>query len=465
MTITSLQLSSEESDFYGIPVPLDGTVPSGIGAAGMARRAVATGALVLADAGAFAVVGLLLAPGLLASSAVIVPVLAFAGAVQIGMKAASGLYPGIGHHPEAVLRRAVAAWAGALVIAAGGAVMLTGATPAQVALLAVLFAAVGLLQIAAGWLVRFVLRRTGLGGMQVRLFGTPERVEALSEFLNAQPGYGLTPTRDPGRAEAALWAGNALPEPATLELLRRQFAEVLLVSDLPKARLSGVTPVQHGGTLGLRLSGHTRRGTVSAAKRAVDLAVTVPAMMVAAPVLLVFAAAIKIVDPGPAFYVQMREGLGGRRIGVLKLRTMYRDADRMLEDLLARDPDARKEWETHYKLRNDPRILPVVGRVLRASSLDELPQLFNILRGDMTLVGPRPFPEYHLAAMRPEFRARRASVVPGLTGLWQISDRSAADVAQQEQLDGYYIDNRSFWFDLSIILRTFAAVIGRKGAY
>ena len=107
----------------------------------------------------------------------------------------------------------------------------------------------------------------------------------------------------------------------------------------------------------------------------------------------------------------------------------------------------------------------MIGRLLRASSLDEVPQLVNIIRGDMSVVGPRPFPDYHLAAMPADFRLRRAGVVPGLTGLWQISGRADSDVALQQQLDSYYLDNRSFWFDLSIVLGTFKAVVRGRGAY
>ena len=188
-------------------------------------------------------------------------------------------------------------------------------------------------------------------------------------------------------------------------------------------------------------------------------------MILVLPLLLAAAAAIYIADPGPVIYRQAREGHRGRPFAVLKLRTMYRDADLRLEALLAADAEARAEWETHFKLRRDPRILPGIGGLLRATSIDELPQLFNVMAGDMRLVGPRPFPIYHLAAMDAGFRVRRRSVMPGLTGLWQISERSEADLERQRQLDEFYIENRSFWFDLHVLLKTVPAVVRGDGAY
>ena len=133
--------------------------------------------------------------------------------------------------------------------------------------------------------------------------------------------------------------------------------------------------------------------------------------------------------------------------------------------LLLADPQAHKEWSTHFKLRNDPRILPWIGSILRKTSVDELPQLFNVLAGDMRLVGPRPLPDYHLAAMEEPFRIRRRSVKPGLTGLWQISERSTADLSRLQQLDEFYLENQSFWFDVHILLKTVPAVFRGDGAY
>ena len=137
----------------------------------------------------------------------------------------------------------------------------------------------------------------------------------------------------------------------------------------------------------------------------------------------------------------------------------------MLERHLAENPADRAEWDQFCKLKNDPRIIPGIGQLLRKTSLDELPQLWNILKGEMSLVGPRPFPAYHNSRFDPEFRTLRTQVRPGLTGMWQVSARSDGDLDVQESLDSYYIRNWSLWLDLYLLIRTARVVLTGAGAY
>lgn len=188
-------------------------------------------------------------------------------------------------------------------------------------------------------------------------------------------------------------------------------------------------------------------------------------LVVAAPIIGLSILAIRLASPGPAIFRQIREGCGGRSFVMLKLRTMHLDASRILDEHLAANPEARVEWERYFRLTHDPRVIPGIGPLLRRSSMDELPQLWNILRGDMSLVGPRPLQAEPLAALRPEFRALRCTVRPGLTGLWQVSGRSETDLQGLEELDAEYIRKRSLTFDLRILARTPAVVLSGRGSY
>lgn len=201
-----------------------------------------------------------------------------------------------------------------------------------------------------------------------------------------------------------------------------------------------------------------------AMKRLVDLPIALVAGLLALPLIGLAALAVYVIDPGPVFFSQSRIGRSGRPFSILKLRSMYRDADERLERHLAENPAAAEEWRRFFKLRNDPRILPIVGPIIRRSSIDELPQIWNIVKGDMSVVGPRPFPSYHLDSFDAEFQAIRASVPPGLTGYWQVTERSDGDLAAQQECDLYYIRNWSIWLDLYLILQTVPAVLTGHGA-
>jgi exopolysaccharide production protein ExoY len=185
-------------------------------------------------------------------------------------------------------------------------------------------------------------------------------------------------------------------------------------------------------------------------------------VLVLSPVLFAVVMAIRLTDPGPVFFGHYRVGRGGRLIKVLKFRSMRVDAQQRLAELLASDVQARAEWERDFKLSNDPRVTRT-GRFLRRSSLDELPQLFNVLKGEMRLVGPRPITAQELRRYG-SARWHYLSVTPGVTGLWQVSGRNELTYAERVELDRYYVDNRSLLLDASILCRTVLVVTTGRGA-
>lgn len=201
----------------------------------------------------------------------------------------------------------------------------------------------------------------------------------------------------------------------------------------------------------------------SVAKRITDVVLASVALVFLAPVMLVIALVIKVTDPGPVFFSQVRYGAGGRTFRCHKFRTMIVDAQQVLEAYLAENPDAADEWARDHKLRNDPRVTRI-GAFLRKTSLDELPQLVNILRGEMSVVGPRPIVAEEVEKYGASFAAYSATR-PGLTGLWQVSGRNNTTYEERVALDKAYVDEWSYWKDISIIAATIPAVLLKKGAF
>jgi exopolysaccharide biosynthesis polyprenyl glycosylphosphotransferase len=201
-----------------------------------------------------------------------------------------------------------------------------------------------------------------------------------------------------------------------------------------------------------------RHGWRAVAKRCFDASLSFVGLVVAAPVLAMAAVAIKVDSRGPVLFRQERVGRDGRRFNVLKLRTMHVDAEERLQELL----HLNEADGPLFKLRNDPRVTRV-GRVLRKTSIDELPQLFNVLRNEMSLVGPRPALPREVAEWGPELH-QRLRVLPGITGAWQVSGRSDASFDEYARLDLSYVDNWSLVTDLAILLKTVPAVVLSKGA-
>lgn len=199
------------------------------------------------------------------------------------------------------------------------------------------------------------------------------------------------------------------------------------------------------------------------AKRTLDIFASSLVLIIVAPLFIFVAIAIRI-DGGKAFYSQDRVGLGNRKFKCLKFRSMREDAEEALKELLANDEKARLSWETHRKLKKDPRITKV-GNFLRKTSLDELPQLINVLRGDMSLVGPRPIlPDEESFFNKNQYK-NYCSVKPGITGLWQVSGRNDTTFEQRVFLDNWYVQNWSLYNDIVILFKTVGSIVKKAGAY
>ncbi len=194
-----------------------------------------------------------------------------------------------------------------------------------------------------------------------------------------------------------------------------------------------------------------------------NAAIAAALLLLVLPLLLVIGACIVLQDGGPVLFAHRRIGRGGRPFDCLKLRTMLRDAEVRLEDVLASDPGARQEWDRDHKLRRDPRVT-ALGSFLRRSSLDELPQLINVIRGDMNLVGPRPIVQAEVQRYGRRFR-HYCSVKPGITGLWQVSGRNDVSYRTRVAMDCLYARHRSPGYDVKLLVVTVPAILLRRGCY
>jgi Undecaprenyl-phosphate galactose phosphotransferase WbaP len=341
-------------------------------------------------------------------------------------------------------------------------------------------------------IIRTRLIRLDMWGASTALVGCGDEIQELAHLLKNEPALGLKPigfirTPHDGASDAML----PLPVLGISTDLGsiQSHVEVAIFNSpddfeefgfksrrwMPSCRFMLVRHVHDIQSLWLRtrtLSGAIgiemrrdlclRRNQVL--KRLIDLLLAVPIALLVSPIIILLMLVIKIVDPGPAFYVQSRLGRNGTPLRTVKLRTMYTDADQRLEETLRHDPRARAEWQRFFKLAKDPRVLPFIGNFMRRASLDELPQLWSVICGDMSLVGPRPFPLYHMKCFDDDFRAIRTSVTPGITGMWQVSSRSNGDVDLQKAQDLFYVRNWSIWLDIYIILETVLVVLSGKGA-
>lgn len=199
-------------------------------------------------------------------------------------------------------------------------------------------------------------------------------------------------------------------------------------------------------------------------KRIFDILFSVLILIFGAPLFFLIALAVKCTTTGSIIFSHERIGRGGKRFQCYKFRTMHADAEQRLKAILKNDPERKKEWDATHKLKNDPRITPI-GKILRKTSLDELPQFWNVLIGDLSVVGPRPVVYREIVNHFDGKAGKILSIRPGITGIWQVSGRNDISYKTRIQLDEKYVDNQSLMMDMKLIIQTIPVMIQAKGAY
>jgi len=341
----------------------------------------------------------------------------------------------------------------------------------------------GLFLLGGRKLAKALLDRAGLWQLPTVVVGSGEGIAEAIAALNSEPGlgYNVTGVIDlRGRPEQPLQPFYTQMRPGFVVVAGDppDFARTQqVVRELQSLRLpfAIVPPLSGMSVLGLRAQyffchdvvlliapNNLANVPARAIKRAFDLLVSSLLLLALSPFFLVVSAIIRS-DGGSAFFPSRRIGQNGRTIWCLKFRTMVADAEQRLADLLARDAQAAEEWRTSFKLRKDPRITPL-GHFLRRTSLDELPQLINVLKGEMSLVGPRPILPDEVQEYGDQI-AYYFQVTPGITGLWQVSGRSGLDYRRRIALNTWYVKNWSLWHDITILIKTIRVVFAAEGAY
>jgi Undecaprenyl-phosphate galactose phosphotransferase WbaP len=414
--------------------------------------------------------------------------------VWIGLRVLLGLYPGYGLDSVESLRRHTYSVFATLAVLTVFAVGFQVGNLLSRILLA--FAFLGLLL-----LTPFVRHFAKLGMKKARLWGKPviilsyrETGAEFQELLKQEWGIGYSPValldqhllaagksyREVSCEETLANAANlgrelgvdtvifAMPYTRREQLARmvsvasESFRSVLILPNLNGITNSAVAPRDFAGTLTLEIKQNLLDPWSRRLKRALDLLGTVIGGVLISPLVFAIAVLIKFDSPGPAFYGHRRLGVGGKHFLCWKFRTMHLNAEQLLDKHLQDNPFLRAEWEQNQKLRDDPRVTRV-GRLLRQTSLDELPQLWNVLRGEMSLTGPRPIVDAEVPKYGKVYELYKR-IKPGMSGFWQVSGRSDTSYAERVEMDLYYVRNWSVWLDLIILARTVKIVALGRGA-
>jgi Undecaprenyl-phosphate galactose phosphotransferase WbaP len=416
--------------------------------------------------------------------------------IFIGFYTLRGLYPAVGISPVEELRRLTISTSAVFFFITAYAfwVRSVGNYSRLVLALAWIFS---LVTVQLGrWSIRILAVHLGIWGEPIAVIGYGAKGREIILYLLKKLHLGLRPvlvidgsdhpendtplipgllyqsydfsslTHEDTHIQTAVLVSSEIPESMQASILDKShfsFRRLIVIPELHLTGTVGVVSHDLEGMLGLEVCQNLLQPVHRFIKRCMDIILVVFAGIFATPLGVLIAVFIRLDSPGKIFFGQHRVGRDGRQFMTWKFRTMVVDAEYILEDCLGRDTSLREEWESTQKLKNDPR-LTRVGKVLRRLSLDELPQLYNILVGDMSLVGPRPFTPDQKNAYGKAYQLY-AKVRPGLTGMWQVSGRNSTTFQERALWDEYYVRNWSVWLDIYILLRTIWVVIKRDGAY
>jgi Undecaprenyl-phosphate galactose phosphotransferase WbaP len=405
-----------------------------------------------------------------------------------------GLYPGIRLGPVEEFRRLAVSATLIFGMWTAGVILLTGGLQQQLLFLSLAY----VLSLACLWVFRGIARRLlakcPWWGFPTLVCGDDAVAVKVYQWLNANKRLGLRPIgviADPNALDVDIddscYAGR-WTDVRSIADQRRVFWAVVVPPESPSAPISNtiteyLSTIPHihilseltglpdhwsrhqqlDGLAGIHLQQNLMLPLPRITKRIMDIALTLGGGLLLLPLLFYIAVAVKMSSRGPVLYANERIGRDGRRFRMWKFRSMFTNGDALLEYYLDAHPEFREEWETTQKLKWDPRITRI-GRFIRKTSLDELPQLWNVLRGDMSLVGPRPI-LLEEEAKYGDYYALYTMVAPGITGMWQVSGRSNTSYQERLDLVAYYVRNWSLWLDIYLLMRTVRIVLFGKGAY
>ena len=414
----------------------------------------------------------------------------------IGLYLLRGLYPGIAVNRIIELKRLVVTTTfGYLIIVAYMSVFETTG-PRDTGFFAVLWGlSVGLVPFIR-WVLRGILIYINMWGEPIIIFGIGEQGKRIIDHLNRYKKLGLRPVavvngnetepddfnipilngsswfQDLNYSEKLKNANTAIIiytevsesiSAAIAENKLGDFSRLIFVSGWEHLRGTWVQPIDLGGIMGLEIRQSLLNQREQFLKRFLDITLVLAGIVATLPFLLLLLGLVFLESGGKPFYSQIRIGYQGNRFKLWKFRTMVPDADALLSSYLETHPEMRAEWEATHKLRNDPRTT-WFGKIIRKMSIDEIPQIWNVLKGEMSIVGPRPIVDLEIYKYQDNFKLYK-QVKPGMTGLWQVLGRTDTSYSERIRLDEYYVRNWSIWMDFYIIVRTIWVLIRRKGAY